>query len=380
MTDAEAQVLYACVEEVLYSEQGLGFDVGNPKHFEQLIASVRASVPVAGQYDDDELSVVIAMCWLGPGGVGIPPVDLREELLGILRQTLSEGEERLSRVMEFVVAYGCGKWRQVQPGKNGWEQRWPGAMRGLVRGLQPAVEQSNRWLTQHVVGFPKDRGRTLDDAFPEDTPLWSDAWLLGQRLIRPEHPMQLEDGEMLTLEGLAEEEQTSTISGVEWRLSESQEEGQEGQGEQEGIVPPGAKMVWQVVAGDSPLAFSHGATLPLDPETLVIVLARDEDAIVKAVAAGKKEARLKATQTTHSDGPLALAVWECTCGTTYCQERHQLRSWEPDQQVKKKEKESGLTLWDFVASAVKGPQPNIQTGSFVAGMYFSLLASEGCEL
>ena len=40
--------------------------------------------------------------------------------------------------------------------------------------------------------------------------------------------------------------------------------------------------------------------------------------------------------------------------------------------------EKPLTLWDFVASAVKGPQLRIQTGSFVQGLYFPLLAQEGC--
>jgi hypothetical protein len=37
-----------------------------------------------------------------------------------------------------------------------------------------------------------------------------------------------------------------------------------------------------------------------------------------------------------------------------------------------------LTLWDFVASAVKGPQLRIQTGSFVQSLYFPLLVQEGC--
>ena len=81
-----------------------------------------------------------------------------------------------------------------------------------------------------------------------------------------------------------------------------------------------------------------------------------------------------------------LLVWECTCGTTHCQDRHRLNSWDPLQTVKTTETEESyahkeekpLTLWDFVASAVKGPQLRIQTGSFVQGLYFPLLAQEGC--
>lgn len=40
---------------------------------------------------------------------------------------------------------------------------------------------------------------------------------------------------------------------------------------------------------------------------------------------------------------------------------------------------TALTLWNFVASAMKGPQLRIQTGSFVQGIYFPLLTQEGCE-
>jgi len=49
-----------------------------------------------------------------------------------------------------------------------------------------------------------------------------------------------------------------------------------------------------------------------------------------------------------------------------------------DTGVREKE-ETALTLWNFVASAVKGPQLRIQTGSFVQGIYFPLLCHEGCE-
>jgi hypothetical protein len=40
-------------------------------------------------------------------------------------------------------------------------------------------------------------------------------------------------------------------------------------------------------------------------------------------------------------------------------------------------KEVALTLWDYVASAIKGPQATIKTGAFVQGMYFPLLTQEG---
>ena len=97
-----------------------------------------------------------------------------------------------------------------------------------------------------------------------------------------------------------------------------------------------------------------------------------------------RQVYLKGGEVANVKGPATLALWECTCGTTHCIERHRLSSWDPAQKVHnavtgggQQKKETPLTLWDFVASAVKGPQPRIQTGSFVQGIYFPLLAGEG---
>jgi hypothetical protein len=77
---------------------------------------------------------------------------------------------------------------------------------------------------------------------------------------------------------------------------------------------------------------------------------------------------LKAGDAAEIRGPRTLLLWSCRCGHEKCVERHRLDSWDPS---------SGITLWSYITSAIKGPQVTIQAGSFLAGMYSSLLATEG---
>jgi hypothetical protein len=117
----------------------------------------------------------------------------------------------------------------------------------------------------------------------------------------------------------------------------------------------------------------------------VLLLARDEDALIKISAGAQgQQARLKVGEDANIEGPLTLVMWECTCGTTHCMARHRLDTWDPSQIVQKaatneqkQRTDASLTLWDYVASAVKGPQSSIKTGAFVQGIYFPLLAQEG---
>lgn len=348
MTDDEARVVQRCVKEYLKGPQGQGFDIGNPQHFEQLVNHVRVELP---NVDEDDLRVVTAMCLLGPELAGIPPAAMRKELLGILRQFVPDEQKRLGRVMEFAIAYGCGKWRDIQgEGDGDWRQRWQGAVRGLIRALEPAVEQANRWLEQHVVGFPKNRNVPQNKNFPEGTAVWSDASKLVIRLMRSEHPLHLEQGETLSIECAYDGKLEVFTQGYQER------------------IPPGAKAVWTLAAGSTELTLPNGQTLALPAGTKVIIIARDDDAIIRVTLNERsQQVRLKVGEAADVTGPATLAIWECTCGTTHCIERHRLEAWDPAQ----------VSLWAFLASAVKGPQVTIQTGSFVEGMYFPLLAQEG---
>ncbi|MGE0681921.1 MAG: hypothetical protein AB7P69_13610 [Candidatus Binatia bacterium] len=367
MTDEETRGVYEQVETILASREGRALDIGNPEHLTLLGNAARSVCPGVAE---DELLLVTTMCWLGPLDAGPPPAPLREELLHRLRQDEESVKERTERVMEFVIAYGCGKWRTVEPGYGGWAQRWQGALRGLVRALEPAVGQTNRWLAEHVAGFPKDRGISHDPQFREDTPTWSDAWMLANKFVRPVDRLCLEEGEALTI--------SCTEEGTECMVTDQ---------DYQQFVPPGAKALWTVQAPETTTLFTNQHPLVVAAGTTFSLIARDDDVLIKtALDKQNRQAHLKVGEEAEMQGPLTLSVWECTCGTTHCEERHRLEAWDPVQRVQKtvthagsrKKEETTLTLWNFVASAVKGPQMRIQTGSFVQGLYFPLLSEEGC--
>ena len=152
---------------------------------------------------------------------------MREQIQELLRQYTPHEHARVERVMEVVIAYGCGKWRRVPPGTGGWEHRWQGAMRGLVRAMEPGVAQASRWLATHVVGFPQERQISQVGTSSGHTADWSDAWLLGTRFVSPEKAFVLQDGEELTLE--------CTTGGTELLVAEQ---------DYQSSIPPGAKVLW----------------------------------------------------------------------------------------------------------------------------------------
>ena len=365
MIDENARILQQQVASYLASAEGRTLDIGVPAHLALLVQHARADVK---NESETEVWMTVAMSWLGPPPkVGPPPVSMREELHHILQTMVLDERQRPGRVMEFTIAYGCGKWREISPGAGGWEHRWQGAMRGLVRAMEPAVAQANRWLAAHVVGFPKEQVNAQPEGFTNNTADWSDAWLLGIRFVRPEKAFALQDGEELTLE--------CTTKGMELAAAQGYRF----------CIPPGAKALWTIQKCADAVMLPRGQTLPLPESATFLVIARDDDAILKITATDQEQqTRLRIEEEAAISGPATMDIRECTCGTTHCTERHRLTSWNPQQRVQKADAnanaaktEGFLTLWDCLASAVKGPQASVKTGAFVQGMYFPLLAQEG---
>ena len=140
--------------------------------------------------------------------------------------------ERVDRIMEFVIAFGCGQWRNVQLGGGGWEHRWHGALRVWCA-------LSNRQLRRRTAGwpstwssFPKTEVSPMIKISPEDTAVWSDAWSLATRLVRPEHSFYLEEQESITFACLPEGTDC-TSSTQDYRHT----------------IFPGAKAIWTVPEG-----------------------------------------------------------------------------------------------------------------------------------
>jgi hypothetical protein len=258
--------------------------------------------------------------------------------------------------MEFAIAYGCGRWPSEAP--EGWRQPWEGAVQALARTVEPAGGESNRWLEQTVVGFPEGRGAPASPGLSRSSEVWRDAHFLAMRLIRPAHLLSLEQGEELKIECVPE---GTEVTGPLRPLTNG------GIARYSNLVPPGAKDVFSVEGRPARLRGAKGA-LSLAEGARVILTARDEEARIEVHEEGRvQRSRLPAGGGACIQGPVTLAVWECACGHHLCAERHRLGAWRPEQ----------VSLWAFVASAVKGPQPRIQAGSLVKGMYFPLLAREG---
>lgn len=109
-------------------------------------------------------------------------------------------------------------------------------------------------------------------------------------------------------------------------------------------------------------------TAPVGSE--ITVTGRGGDARVTAAVPVERGVRLVSGQTATMTGPFDIAVRECACGTAECERRHRLSSWVA----------AAVSLWAFVASAVKGPSRSITLGSFAQGMYAALLCTEGYAL
>lgn len=237
--------------------------------------------------------------------------------------------------MQLAVAYGCGRWRPVETGHGTWNQRWWGAIDYLARrAISPAIQDANQWLADHLPGYPR---RT-----PEDT--LGDATRLARMLLVPQGAWPLAGRVQIACNP-----DHTTIESGSWSSD----------------VPPGAKFVFQVT-DDATLRHRNMPFL-WKAETRVVVLSRDDDTWLSPQ--GLPRVTLDHWESAVLDvKPPSFLVWECTCGHHRCVQRHRLESWNVD--------DDRVTLWSFVASAVKGPSQTIRTGSFPQGMYFAFLAKE----
>lgn len=138
-------------------------------------------------------------------------------------------------------------------------------------------------------------------------------------------------------------------------------------------VPPGAKEVFTVANGSMTFIFSGGRQQVLGAGekgifSCVTLPSGEEGVIIRNVHWKETLTGEEVAEIQISDGAI-LSLWECSCGTPHCQDRHRLEAWNPAGED---------TLSTFVAFAVNGTAyPNIQTKSFVGGMYFSFLSKEG---
>lgn len=352
MTDPEAQAIHLAVRR--FCERRSGSIDFTAEWFDWVVASV----PPAPTAARDDVRAVCALAWIGPDEAGPPPPLHRTRLLRLLGELLPDPDERRERAYEFAVAYGCGKWRVVD-GNSGdpWDGRWPEAIRALARAGAPAVGECSRWLSGLFTGWVAGDFQTW----------WGVSTLLAYPYILPEHRLRSVETLTVTCE-------PGAVRLDEPALGYSSR------------FPAGARAVWSVVCGDARLTWSDGTIVVLSPSTRIVARAGDDDAVVTALPlSGRRSKRtVEPGETLHVGGAdVEVAVWECTCGTDRCEERHRLESWDPTAVVFRNVESGGarerqpvaLTLWSHFANAIKGPEATLRPGSFVAGMYAAYLTA-----
>ncbi len=281
-----------------------------------------------------DLVTAAAMWRVGPKGAGPPPNSIVVGLEGLIGGLAPWYKGFVNQIEDCTIAYGCGAGRAVNAGGPPWEDIWPDAVVQLAKRMMPAVKECNLWL-KTFPGFPKRQKDALK----------SDARLLAMMLINPTGKPFAKTP--ITISCLPDE--TSITDGTKTI-----------------VIPAGARHVLEVTAGAT-ITVPGRAPRTLHPGTKVVVLARDDQTWI--TAAGIPRITLANGQAATLDvPPQNLVSFQCGCGRVQCSTEHRISGWSPAM---------GITLNAFLATAVKGPNRPLKTGSFVQGMYFSMLSKEG---
>jgi len=321
-----------------------------PEYFPSLVADVRehlSSVDPKAKPSEIELHCVTALCVLGPPQSGNPPEDMRRELVRIVTKY---SKNKPGRALEFAVAYGCGKWRESQPRDKGWPGQWPLAINVMAQAMVHAVREVNIWLSGIIPFYHSPdfwsgaEGRELINM---------DARYLALRLVNPLRSLHLGEKEAIEIQCVEEGAHYSTPV----------------EDDKEKLIHAGARYVFTSL---TPVVLVRSAnTVTREQRNLgkdmnIDILIREGEARIK-LAPESRRITLKLNEHVSIQGPARLEQWSCSCGNKNCAQRHRLAGWDPSGKV---------TLWSFLASAVKGVR-QLKAKSFTDASYYPLLALNG---
>lgn len=99
--------------------------------------------------------LIVALCAVGPEGVGPPPREVYGALLGLLRRL--PRQQRVQRCLEVVVAYGTGGWPVLRhpPYATPWHAAWPRTFDLLREEIEGWMQRVLAWLDDIVIGFAR---------------------------------------------------------------------------------------------------------------------------------------------------------------------------------------------------------------------------------
>jgi hypothetical protein len=225
-------------------KDGIKFTPCDPKQFEAAVKHLGRTLRRA---DDLQFRLIAALCLLGPNHLTLPP-RIYAQVLQLLQWYVTDTEEQKDRLKEFVVAFGCGRWRRVKGDSPGWDGRWPGAVRALARALFPAVREARLWL-----------GRVLNLDLSRAEDVWSDAHELAMYLIHGEKVHTLKSGCSVMIH--------AALDGARVELSDESYDSD---------IQPGAKFV-ATLQGDRFVLEIRGKKVLLPGGTKLVVSVYDEE-------------------------------------------------------------------------------------------------------
>jgi hypothetical protein len=123
------------------------FDITQPEKFELLLREVETNFGEhTANYSKDKLVLKIAVCILGKGNRGEPPLGVMDDLYQLLINSIPDQDERIRRCVEFVIAYGCG-WQRSINNNRGWEDIWSVAVSVMGDLVSNYIRQALKALT-----------------------------------------------------------------------------------------------------------------------------------------------------------------------------------------------------------------------------------------
>ena len=302
-----------------------------------------------------------AMWLLGPDDYP-PPIhiykDLQDQLKTVLVD-LSGERERQERLLDVVIAYGCGWQRKIELNAAGWEGRWQGALRSLSAMCEQPVKYALLQLAKifNLSGFEgsgletkaQRRGAPAKDDIDTETEkrkstdfndsVQGVAAHLAMQLVRPEHPLVAVASNFVKV--ISKEKALEILNDLYLNVD----------------VRLGGKYVLGI-KGEGAIIEIKGRRCGV-PAGACLVIACCEDYAEIRVLPVKQTFRLKPGDSAQiilpKDG-IEVSTWECTCGSVRCAQRHRLESWSAE-----------FSLRAFLAAAVKGVKP--ASGKVPSGLF-----------
>lgn len=316
------------------------FKFASAADLEKLVGHLKASPRLAlGSVNDIKLRGIAAICALGPKSAGRPEAALINQLEQLLKNHFKSPKKQAEKCFDVAVAYGLGWQRELLDDRDGWSSPWQVAREALAADLLETLRGIERQLDHLIPGYgsPDDKGDRNRD---KNTELLKLAISLLHALIHPERFLEFSEGERASL-AWKENDLVFTVR------------------RDAATVRPGRKLVF-IVKGRAPRLVQEGKkAIELEDGCQVVLFVRD-DGLQVTTDLNARSINLTMGETAWFEGVDCFRIFECSCGTESCREKHRLESWRPH----------ASELRDYILKSIRGPIERLKTGSILESLLF----------